>query len=227
MAILEYKKEDDGSNFIWDIVGCEIGEIKKTRNFSRTKFKEGSQVAKLPEYTLLNKHFFNEFSWESLEDAPYSFNKCFMKGINLEGVFMPYCLIGFSDLSNSNLRHAFLSHGSFAHSNLEKANLKKANLACANLEHTSLVDSYLVDTNFTGASLVGSNLKKANLKKANLACANLIGVKGLDEAINLGKATFNKTLVTPYQKRVIGEQIKKQDPDFYDCNKNSFFNILD
>jgi uncharacterized protein YjbI with pentapeptide repeats len=104
----------------------------------------------------------------------------FLKGAQLEGVYLGDANLTSVNFSNANLSGAYLGNANLtgvqaSRANLSHAELGDANLSGADLQEANLIRSDLTHTNLSGADLSGADLSGADLADANLAGANLIG----------------------------------------------------
>ncbi len=104
----------------------------------------------------------------------------FLKGAQLEGVYLGDANLAHANLSDANLSSAYLGDANITgiqakKVNLSNANLGDANLSGADLREANLTNCDITQCNLSGVDLSGANLSNADLGDANLAGANLTG----------------------------------------------------
>ena len=94
-----------------------------------------------------------------------------------------------------------------------EACLKRADFEGADLNGVKFMKASLEE-----ADLRGADLRRTNFNGAYLGSADLRAVRNLREAIDLGHAIFNQTIVTPAEKEIIEKACERRNPfDLRDC----------
>ena len=128
----------------------------------------------------------------------------FLKGAQLQGVYLGDANLTGANFSDANLSGAYLGDANLTgvqakqvnlrNASLGDANLSGADFTGANLTRCDLTHCNLSGADLTGADLSGADLGDANLAGANLAGANLTGAN-LTSA-NIRDATLNGANLT-------------------------------
>ncbi|GEM_PF-1623085 len=110
--------------------------------------------------------------------------------------------IGEAHLEGARLEGAHLAGAYLSGAYLSGAHLVGTDLSGAHLERASLTGA-----NLTGATLEGVQLQGADLTRADLTRADLTGIMGLEKALGVRFAAFDRTLgLTAVQKQYVEGQ---------------------
>ena len=102
-------------------------------------------------------------------------------------------------------RPIILEHSKLKGVNASGLHLPQLRANEARLEEANLSGAYLFEAYLRGADLEGADLTRVNFMRADLR-----GVKNLENAQGLGTAYFYETKVTPEEKAIIEEALKKE-----------------
>ena len=113
---------------------------------------------------------------------------------------------------------ACLKRADFEGADLNGAYFDEANLWRADFEGADLNGVKFMKASLEEADLRGADLRRTNFNGAYLGSADLRAVRNLREAIDLGHAIFNQTIVTPTEKEIIEKACERRNPfDLRDC----------
>ncbi len=133
---------------------------------------------------------------QSLDASNVRLDNAYLRGANLERVWMPEASLQKVDLLGVDLNRAFLNDTNFCGACLNFTNLSEAFLNRANLSFTLLIEANLSKAKFGGANLMRADLARANLSAANLSWADLAGanLRGTDLSdANLSWTNLSRT----------------------------------
>jgi len=117
-----------------------------------------------------------------------------------------------SKLERANLVEAFCSEAYFQGSVLESAKCKRAVFYGAVFKETSLANADFTEAGLRGAKFPGTDVSGMKFTGADLRQADLRGVKNLEKSSGLEDVNFSGTIVSPAEKAIIEEALKRKVP---------------
>jgi len=142
-------------------------------------------------------------------------------GLKAIGLNLPYLEADDTVLKDANLRDCQLMWSNFWNANLSNVNFGHANLDHANLEESILESAYLGGANLADAKLGNARLRfasfehtdvlRADFKHVNFREADLRKSIHLNTAENLGLASYDRTVVSTYEKTIIEKELARRN----------------
>lgn len=190
-----------GITLVNEILSCR-------RDFTYMQLEEGFDLRSNTGYFNAVQDYIHQQK-AKLMSSPLDFSHASMRYFSAQGLVLPWVKAEGIDLTGAVLRRSKLYK-----CNLRNANLTEAIFGCEEISDASSLTSSdlegacfrkadLRNVNFRYAVMRGANFSYSLLKGTDLMEADLQDAVGLEEALDLGYAKFDKTIVGVKEQRII------------------------
>lgn len=170
------------------------------RDFRRIKLPPKTNLSAVENYKEMNEYLKKISRKEHKRNCLNLRNAC-LKGLKAPEIWVPHAEFSYANLFNADFSNSHLSRANFAYAIFSSATLWSANL--------SQVDFFTSD--LSNSCLSYANLYKTNMARSILHKTDFRGAEKLEEITNLDYAIISEIIVSPKEKEIIEEILKRKE----------------
>lgn len=189
------------------------------RDFRNIILEEGFDLFNHPGYLSVKDYL----ERADLFKNPLNFSHSILKRIGFRGLVLPYTIALNSILDEDDFQEAWLYNANFSNSRLNGINAKnayilgpKSRLSCSECKLSNFQGAILEELNSEYTNYSGSDFREAFVsgmivnKETSFDRVNITGINGLDQVLNLGRASFYHIKSGKKEREIIKEAFERE-----------------
>lgn len=189
------------------------------RDFKNIILQEDFDLFNHPSYP----HVKDYLEKADLFGNPLNFSHSVLRGINFNGLALPHTVAVNANFDGTDFQEAWLYNANFSNSRLNGINAKnayilgpKSRLSCSECKLSNFQGAILEELNSEYTNYSGSDFREAFVsgmivnKETSFDRVNITGINGLDQVLNLGRASFYHIKSGKKEREIIKEAFERE-----------------